>query len=179
MSAFVLAQFFGLAGLVLSLSIFQTNKRRSMLRISMAACSLYITQYILLGAYTGAAMNVIGVTRGYAYYKLAPNKKHRWVLYTFMILAAVATLLTWQGPISLLALFGSACNGFAVWHKDPKYIRRWALLAPPLWFIYSYMSGSYPGMASAFIMLISNLVGEYRYDFKHISYARRHFAHSA
>lgn len=179
MSAHLLAQFFGFAGLALSLTIFQVNRRKGMLRISIMASSLYAIQYILLGAFTGAAMNLVGGLRGYAYYRLAPSKKHRWVLLSFMGLAAAGALVTWQGPVSLLALAGSMCGSFSIWHKNPTYIRRWALLAPPLWFTYNFISGSYPGMISEIIMLLSNLLGEYRFDFKHPTHAKRRFARVA
>jgi hypothetical protein len=179
MSANLLAQLFGFAGLTLSLFIFQINKRKGMLRISVAASSLYAIQYILLGAFTGAAMNVVGGARGYAYYRVTPSRKHRWVLLSFMGLAAIGALLTWQGPVSLLALLGSISGTFSVWHKNPTYIRRWALLAPPLWFTYNFISGSYPGMISEVIMLFSNLLGEYRFDFKHAAHAKRRFARAA
>jgi hypothetical protein len=179
MSTNLLAQLFGLAGLTLALTIFQVKKRRNMLRISIVACSLYTVQYILLGAYTGATLNIIGGARGYAYYKVSPNRRHLWVLFTFISLAALGAILTWQGPISLLALLGSVCGTFSVWHKNPKYIRRWALLAPPLWFTYNFISGSYPGMIGEVIMLTSNLLGEYRFDLRHPSHYKKRFARTA
>jgi hypothetical protein len=179
MSSFVLAQIIGATGLLLALSVFQVNKRKSMLKIGISASMLYTIQYILLGAFTGAAMNVVGTTRGYVYYKVIPSKKHRWVLLTFIGVACLGALFTWEGPISWLALAGSICGGFSVWHKNPKYIRRWALLGPPLWFAYNGISGSYPGMVSEVIMLSSNLMGEYRFDFKHPIHAKRRFAHVA
>ena len=148
-------------------------------RISVVASSLYAIQYVLLGAFTGAAMNVIGGARGYAYYRVAPSKKHRWMLLSFMGLAVAGALVTWQGPVSLLALLGSISGTFSIWHKNPTYIRRWALLAPPLWFSYNLISGSYPGMISEVIMLFSNLLGEYRFDFKHPAHAKRRFARAA
>ena len=166
MSTHLLAQFFGFVGLALALSIYQVNKRKNMLRINIAAASLYTIQYVLLGAYTGAALNVIGGTRNYTFYKVSPNKKHYWVFYIFIFISVAGTVLTWQGPISILALLGSVCGTFSIWQKKPKYIRRWALLSPPLWFTYNLISGSYPGMLGEIIMLTSNLIGEYRFDTK-------------
>lgn len=179
MTAYITAQVFGLAGLTLSLTIFQLNKRKNMLQISVLASMLYTIQYILLGAYSGAAMNIVGGSRNYAYYKISPSKKHLWVLLIFISLAILGTLLTWQGPISLLALFGSICGTISTWQKKPKYIRRWALLSPPLWFAYNVIAGSYPGMVSEVIMLTSNLIGEYRFDYRHPSHIKKRFARAA
>lgn len=92
------------------------------------------------------------------------------------MVAGVSTYITWQGPISLLPLLASTIGGIALWHKDPKSIRRWALIVPPLWFTYNVIVGSYPGMIIEIIMFTSNLVGEYRFDIDHKKHMRRKLA---
>lgn len=179
MSLFVIAQLVGCCGVVFSLMIFQLNKRNKMLRFGMTAGSFYTLHYFLLGAYTGAAMNLIGAIRTYIFYKMPTNKKHRWVLYLFIIIAAIATGITWHGPASLLAFGGITCGGIATWHRKPREVRRWFLLASPIWFTYSLVVGSYPGMVVEILMFSSNLIGEYRYDFHHPARMRRHLAKPA
>jgi len=43
-------------------------------------------------------------------------------------------------------------------------IRRFALISPPLWFMYNVILGSYPGMIAEAVMFVSNMVGIYRFD---------------
>jgi hypothetical protein len=150
-----------------------------MLKLGLLASLFYIAQFTILGAYTGAAMNLIGGARTYIFIKVKPDKKHHWVLLVFIAISFAATFFTWHGYVSLLALSGSICGGFASWHRKPKYIRRWSLAAPPLWFSYDALSGAIPGMVLEVIMLLSNLLGEYRYDFKHMSHKRRRLARTA
>ncbi len=150
-----------------------------MLKLSMTAALFYTVHFFMLGAVTGAAMNLIGGVRCYTFFHVTPDKRHRWVLIAFMILAAGGAALTWQGPLSLLPMIGSISSGIAFWQKDPKYIRRWALIASPLWFVYNALSHSYPGMLIEVILLVSNLVGEYRFDFRHKSHIQKRLARPA
>lgn len=179
MTAFIAAQIIGAIGVLIAISVFQANKRPQMLKLGILASVFHIAQFILLGAYTGVAMHLIGGLRTYTFFKVKPNKHHVWILIFFLLIAVFATFVTWQGPISLLALAGNMCGGIATWQKKPKLIRRWALGAPPFWFTYNALNGAIPGMILEVIMLTSNLIGEYRYDFKHKYHARRRYARPA
>lgn len=179
MSHLLLAQLVGVVAVTISITVFQVNKRTKMLTLSMFAAFLYTVHFSMLGAYTGSAMNLIGGARCYAFFKVKPDKRYHWVLFAFMGVAILGTIVTWQGIISLLPFFGSISSAFATWHKSPKYIRRWSLLAPPLWFTYNTISGSYPGMLIEIVMVCSNLFGEYRFDFRHARHTRRRLAHPA
>ena len=55
-----------------------------MLRIQMLACLLYAIHFFMLGAYTGAAMNVAGVARNLTFDKFKKSK-HSCVLPIFFI----------------------------------------------------------------------------------------------
>lgn len=137
-----------------------------MLFLSTITCVLWFAHFFLLGAATGAFMNVISAGRSFVYYKVKPGKKNRWIMYSFLGLLVVITIGTWHGAVSLLPLIGSACSVVGDWQKKPKYIRRLNLGTPPPWFVYNVINGSYPGMAVEVLKTISNLIGQYRFDFK-------------
>lgn len=176
MSLYLIAQLIGVCAVLISLSVFQVNKRSVMLKLGMTAAVLYSVHFLLLGATTGAAMNIIGAVRCYVFYHVKPGRGNVWILATFVSVAAVATAFTWQGPLSLLAMLGSMLGATAFWQTNPKIIRRIILFVPPLWFSYNTISGSYPGMFIEVVMFFSNLVGQYRFDFKHRAHTKRHLA---
>jgi hypothetical protein len=147
-----------------------------MLKLGMSAAILYTLHFFLLGAFTGAAMNLIGASRLYVFSKVRPNRQNDWILFSFMILAVVATAFTWQGPISIFAMAGSICGGIAFWHDKPKSIRRWMLVVPPLWFTYAAFVGSYPGMFIEAFIFGSNLVGQYKFDVKKKVHLHKHLS---
>ncbi len=176
MTLFLAAQIVGGIGVLLSIAVFQLTTRKNMLRLGVAASLFHIAQFLLLSAFTGASMHVIGALRTYVFYKVTPTRSHVWVLVLFMIIAIIATYFTWQGWVSLLALAGNLCGGFASWHKTAKYIRRWALASPPLWFTYNLLNGAIAGMVLEVVMLSSNLVGQYRHDIGHKAHTKRRLA---
>lgn len=137
-----------------------------MLLLGLSACLLWATHFYLLGAVTGSAMNLLAAVRFSVYYRTKPSKQNRWVMWFFVGLTALVTVLTWKGMISLLPFIGTACGVIAFWQVKTKYIRRLALISSPPWFIYGAIVGSYPGMAAEALLMGSNLIGQYRFDFR-------------
>lgn len=174
MSYFVLAQIIGFLAVIFSLTIFQSNKRSGMLKLSALSCLLFVLHFLLIGAYTGAAMKFIAAFRGYAYLKWIPSKHHRWVLYIFSLVTMTATLFTWEGAISLLAMGGSLSAGYAFWHKDAAHIRKWAWLPVPFWAAYYIAVLSYAGLILEIVLVVSMIAGGYRFDRKYRLHHDRH-----
>ncbi|HEY4964295.1 MAG TPA: YgjV family protein [Candidatus Saccharimonadales bacterium] len=166
MHHFLIAQIVGAVAVIIALSVYQFNNRKLMLRLNAVAAFLYAISFYMLGARTGAAMNLIGSGRCFVFTKVAPSRKNIWVLFIFILISIIGTALTWQGNVSLLAIGGSIFSAIAFWQRDPKTIRVLALLIPPLWFSYDALSGSYPGMFVEAFNLVSILIGRYRFDKK-------------
>jgi len=170
MKHYILIQFVGFVAVGVSLWVFQINNRHTMLKLMVLSALLYATHFYFLGAYTGAAMNLLGAGRNIVFIK--SNNRTKWLPAGFIVLFVIATIITWQGPLSLLPLGGMIGGTLAFWQTNTSRIRRLALMSPPLWFTYNFISGSYPGMLIEVIMLSSNLIGTWRFDLrpaKHIS----------
>lgn len=137
-----------------------------MLLLGVCSCLLWTTHFFLLGAMTGAAMNLVAAVRGYVYIRVKPNKKNRWVMWSFICLLATATAVTWHGTLSLLPFTGSLFSVIGDWQKKPKMIRRLNLGTSPPWLVYNVISGSYPGVVVEILKTGSNLIGQYRFDLR-------------
>lgn len=159
------AQLIGFVAVCFSFAIFQFNNRKKMLHISMCGQILYAIHFALLGAFTGSLMNVIGSARSYLFAKVDTDKKPIALFYGFVLMYLVALFFTWKGPISILPVIGMISGTVAFWQTNPRHIRMIGLISPPLWFTYNFISGSYPGMLAEIVLLSSNLLGIYRFDF--------------
>lgn len=111
-------------------------------------------------------MNLIAAARFYAYYSIKLSGQKHWIMWLFVGLTVFATMLTWEGAISLLPLAGTICMVVAFWQKKPKYIRRLAVASSPPWIIYGLVVGSYPVIVVETLLIISNLIGQYRFDLR-------------
>lgn len=179
MFIFMLGQAIGFVAVGLTLSIYQVNKRESMLLIAMFAALLYALHFGMIGATTAMILNILSVARCYVFYRVVPTSKNRWIVYCFLIANIIAGIVFWQGALGILAIFGSMLGVIAAWQQKPKMIRRFGLLPPPLWFAYDFISGSYAGMTVEVIRFSSNLVGQYRFDIRHKKHLRHKLAHPA
>ena len=164
--SYMTIQLIGFIAVCFSILTYQLNKRSHMLITETIAAFLYSLHFFLLGAMAGGAMNFIGGCRALVFYKYPPSKNNSWVLVLFITLAIIGTYLFWDGLVSLLALIGTIGYAITYLQTNPKYIRRIMLLTFPAWFTYNIIVGSYPGMAIEIIVLISNLTGQYRFDFR-------------
>ncbi len=159
-----LPQILGFGALIFSVAGFQNNNRKNILIIMGIGNFLWAAHFFLTGALTGAAMNGLAIFRNYVF----ENYRETFADYRLPLIIisvfALATILTWQGIISLLPFGGMTTGTIAFWQRNPKHIRLLSLLSPPLWFTHNFIQGSYPGMIIEILVFFSILIAIFRYD---------------
>ena len=133
----IIAQTAGVLGTAMIFVSFIARKRRSILLGKFTADILWMIHYLLIGAYSGAALNVLALTVG-------------------------SCILTWEGALSLLPMIGSCCAVVSYWCTKPLHIRLLAIPAQSLWMIYGGLHGSIPTMVSNVIAMTAIGIGLYR-----------------
>jgi hypothetical protein len=135
--------------------------------MQIIATSLFGLHYFMLGAYTGVAVDVVGVIRGVVFY----NKDKKWAaskiwIGVFIALFIISGIVTWQGPSSLLIITAVILNTFSFSFTKPKLVRATILLSSPLTLIYNILTCSIGGIINEACVEISSVVGLLRYDIK-------------
>jgi hypothetical protein len=158
------SQIIGFAALILGVSGYQFNFRNKILLFQGSANFLWAIHFYLIGAFTGSAVNLVAVARNYTFVKY--RLKFRWPILpvVFIAIFTAAIIFTWQGYLSLLPLGGMICGTIAFWHKNPTFIRFLSLACSPMWFVYNFISGSYPGVIIEVFIFCSILIAILRYD---------------
>jgi hypothetical protein len=152
--------------LIFVLLSFQRNKRVSILLTMLVGLVLFVVHYSLLHAWTGALLNLLEA--GVVYVSFA-KETNRWAQrafwpYLFCTLIVVAGFMTSKSYVDWLPAVAQLFGTFAVWQKNPRYIR-FIMLAPrPLWFLYNLSVGSQAGMVAEVFILLSVLTGIVRFD---------------
>jgi hypothetical protein len=164
MSQYALVQIVGFIAVCFTCALFQVNSRRAMLAIGMIGGLLYATHFILLGALTGAALNLLNILKAGIFYRYNGLRRPAWIPYFFIGTTVVIGIATWHGFQSLLPVAAGCAATFAFWQLNTQRIRRLALIAPPCWFAYNIIVGSYPGMLSEIVNVSSNAIAQYRFD---------------
>jgi hypothetical protein len=163
---FILIQTIGFIAVGCTFALYQFNSRKHMLYIGLCGAALYSVHFTLLGARTGAVMNGLSFIRMLTFLQYGTRKRPAWIMYGFIIAFIVAGLLSWQGWYSVLPIIGMCSGTVAFWQLKPSRIRVLSLIAPPCWFIYNFIVGSYAGMTAEIVNVSSNSFAIWRFDMK-------------
>ena len=102
-----IAQAVGFGGAALNCISFQQNKRSRIIGVQIFAAIMFIIHFIMLGAYSGAALNFIGLLRSIVFY----NSDKKWAkspvwLVVFIIISAVSATETLVPPVCTVQING-------------------------------------------------------------------------
>ena len=157
-----IAQVFGVVAVAVSCVIFLGRKRKTILLSKFTADVLWFWHYFLIGAFSGAALNILALFRE----SIFMNKGKKWAsskfwLFLILGLTILSCILTWEGPISLLPMIGSCSAVVSFWCTKPINIRLLAIPAQVLWLIYDLYYRNHVASAFDVMTMVSNCIGLY------------------
>ena len=135
--------------------------------VQITATALFGLQYFLLGAYTGLALDIVGVLRDIVYYNKGKKwaSSNWWTVFWVLVMLVVG-IFTYQNWISLLMTAAMALNTVSFSFTKPKLVRTTILISSPLLLVYNILTGSIGGVINELFTEISSVVGIIRYDIK-------------
>lgn len=162
-----IAQFIGILGILAFLISYQQRTRRGIIVANIIARVLILTQYVLLGAYAGAAQNAVAIV----FAILAEHKDKKifkenllfWMGLMYVCIIG-AGALSWTGMESLLPIFGMLLQTSALWMTKPRTIRILSLVGTPFWSVYNVLNGAYSALVCDILGAVSIGVAFVRYD---------------
>lgn len=157
-------QVIGFVAILVQVIAWQYNKRSKITYATILAQIIFVLHFILLGAAVAAAVNVVGIARNVSYMKYKNKKIH--ILLIFIALQLLMAGIFWQGPISVLALFGGVLSTIAFWQTKPVQMRKVIIFMPVLWLGYNIYFMSLPGIISNVGVFVSTCLAIMRYDIK-------------
>lgn len=165
----LVAQAVGIIAVVLFLLSYQQKKRKNIIILNAISRGLYIIQYIMLGAFSGAVLDVAGTISSV----LAEKKSNRFIkkhlkpiLILINLLIVGLGLLVYENIFSLLPVFGVLFHTGAFWLDDEKTVRRLSLLGSPFWLAYNLISAAYGSAVGDILSMASIIIAMLRYDVK-------------
>ena len=163
----ILIRFFGIVGLILCVIPFQFKKHKHIVLCKMASEVSFAVQYFLLGAFTGAWLDLISGLRNFLFYKFVKHDRSTTsVIISFGVLVIILGISSWTGPASILPMAAKLITTVSYGMKNERLLRYITLPSCILWIIYNLLFGSWEGMISDSLALISILVAIYKFDFR-------------
>ncbi|MBR5501079.1 MAG: YgjV family protein [Clostridia bacterium] len=156
-------QIIGLLAVSMFLLSYQQKKRKQIILFNTLSRCLYILQYVLLGAFAGAVLDILG-----AISSVIASQKHTSFIkkHTKAVLICVNVCIILAGGgiafynkswIDLFSLTGVLLHTSAFWINNEKVIRRVSLLGSPFWFVYNLLSRAY-GSAIGDMLTIGSII---------------------
>ena len=144
---------------------YQRSKKRKLLIIQTVATALSCVQYLLIGAFSGFALNIVCIIRNFVFYHRDLNHRKDWTSPIILsLIMGVASFFSWEGIHSLLITLGLVLNTMCMGMFGAKNFRKTILASSSLILIYNIFAHSYSGMLSESISLISVIIGIIRYS---------------
>lgn len=162
-------QIIGLLAVATFLFSYQQKKRSRIIVLNVVSRCLYILQYLLLGAFAGAVLDILGAVSSVVAGRkhTAFIKKHTTLVLILMnvcILAAGGTIAVLNRSwIDLFSIAGVLLHTSAFWISDEKIIRRVSLLGSPFWFLYNFLSRAYGSAIGDLLTMVSIVIAMIRH----------------
>ena len=165
----LVANIVGVCAVIMFVLSYQMKKRQNIVLCNVISRVLYVAQYLLLGAFEGAVLDIVGVFASV----LAQNKDSKYikkyqtaVIIGVNVVIVAAGLLLYENVFSLLPMFGVLFHTGAFWFSNEKKIRFMSFAGSPFWFAYNFISGAYGSCIGDILSMVSIAISMYRYDFK-------------
>jgi len=162
-----MAQFIGIIAFCLAIWSFQQNEHKRIVLLQLLANLCFMVHFYLIGAYTGALLNLIAAVRSIVF--VCKDKKwassNLWLVF-FSLVCVGAGIYTWEGIPSILPMVAMVLTTIAFGIPNPKLTRLMAFPSSPLWLIYNVLSQSWGGVATEAFNMLSILIGMLRFDRK-------------
>ena len=140
------------------IDVYDWRTRKGMLWTQAAIHVCMGSHFYLLGAFSGAFMNVLGLGQVLTAIPLGKRPGFRKIYLAYLPLIALGAIYTWQGPVSLLAAAGLGTLSLARYQTDIMKFRVFTLAAIAFCSAYDITVMSIPGMSLDVLSLISSLV---------------------
>ena len=166
----IIANIVGVVAVILFVLSYQMKTRKGIIVCNSVSRALYVAQYLLLFAFEGAVLDVLGIVAAMlAQKKDTPFiKKHlKAVMISVNLVMIGAGVLLYENIFSLLPVLGVLFHTGAFWLSKEKNIRIISFLGSPFWLAYNLYSHAYGSAAGDVITMVSIASAMIRYkDFK-------------
>ncbi len=156
----IIGQIVGAMAIVFGFLSFQMNSAKKILTMQLVVTVLFSIHYLLIGALSGFALNLVGIVRNIVYYNLnSKNKSSKVIPIFFAAVMAIAGFISWQGFFSLFMIAGLVINSVCMSFSNSKNIKRSILVSSPMVIVYNVAFFSIGGIIYESVVIASSIVG--------------------
>jgi hypothetical protein len=130
--------------------------RRNMLLAQLMIAVFFSAHYLIVGAYTGALVNMLAGLQALAAIPLGHRPEFRRIYILTLPLLAAGVAVTWSGMPSVFAALGMVLVSLGRYQVDPMRFRLLLFASIPFWMGHNLLVWSIPGLISDVLGAIFN-----------------------
>jgi len=163
----IIANIIGIAAVAMFVLSYQLKTRRGIIFFNAGSRVIYVLQYILLGAFEGAVLDIVALLVSV----LAQRKDSGWlkkhprlaVLGANVFVVAMG-MVFYKNIFSLLPIFGVLFETGALWLSKERQIRWVSFFGAPFWLTYNLVFAAYGSAIGNVLTMVSIGIAIVRYD---------------
>ena len=158
----IIGQILSIVAPIITFVSYQVNSKKKLLILQTAATLATCLSYLLLGAKSGFALNIVCIIRNIAFF--FQDSKSRFKLISACVLAAVMGglgFLSWEGPISLLVIIALAANTIFMSFGDAQLLRKSVIGTSSMVLIYNFCipNPTIGGIINESVAIVASIIG--------------------
>ncbi len=141
----IIGEIVGFLAAVTGFAIFQQKTRKNVLFFKFICDLLWSTHFLLLGAFSGMAISLVGCSRDIIFFATGGDKKKKkklW-LFVFLTINIISVYLTWKNIWSVCSLVSGVLATVAFWNDSPTRTKLISLIVCVSQITYGFAIGSY------------------------------------
>ena len=160
----LIGQILGLVATGVITLAYQANTKKRVLAIQTPGVVVLCISYLLLGASSGFALNVVCVLRNLGCLFVKEKTKLYYAMTAvLMIVMGVMGVLSWEGYISLLLVTALVANTFFIALGKPQILRYSIIVTSTMCLVYNIVVFSVGGILLEAISVLSAAIGCIRF----------------
>ena len=157
---FMIGQLLGAVAVILGFLSFQMKKPRGILTLQIVTASVFSLHYLLIGALTAVALNLLAAMKCVCYYfRNRRGATERVTPLVFTLLIILTSILTWDGWYSAFIMIGLVISAISLAFADAQKIRFAMLIKSPCCLVYNAFALSVGGIVYECAVLVSSVIG--------------------
>lgn len=138
-----------------------TKNKKLIVILGIIYSALYGIQYLLLGAITGFAMNIVNIIRNIWFYINSVKKKQNniCILIILFILIIAFGIISYKDIFSILPILASSIYTYSIWQDNIKLYRYLAIPMSLCWITYNIYSNSLFAIIAELILFTIEIIG--------------------
>ena len=159
----IIAQAFGIIGMIIIISSFQCRSNKIFFLMQGVGGSMFVINFLLIGAFGGALFNFANLVRGILFSK---DSHKKWKLVTVEALYTVCFIVScllnsdpWQILLTAIPCVGLLIISVVMWQGEPRKIRILQIAcSSPAWIVHNIFNFSLGGLICESFNMVSSAI---------------------